>query len=62
MMQWFYTHSLDVVCLQHEPRVVSALLVLLKARFIPHLLVTRIERIEIVLGKTLTVLMANLKY
>lgn len=61
-MQWFYTHSLDVVSLQREPRVVSALLVLLKARFIPHLLDTRIERIEIVLGKTLTVLMASLKY
>lgn len=59
MTQWFYTHSPDREYAHScELWVVSALLMLLKAGFIPHLRDTRIQE-KLVLGKRLV---ANLKY
>lgn len=60
MTQWFYTHSRDREFAHScELWVVSALLVLLKAGFIPHLLDNCIRE-NLVLGERL--FMANLKY
>lgn len=62
LTQWFYIHSPHREFAHScELRVVSASLRLLKGGFISHLLDTRIQE-KLVLGKRLTVRLANLKY
>lgn len=62
LTQWFYIHSPHREFAHScELRVVSASLRLLKGGFISHLLDTHIQE-KLVLGKRLTVRLANLKY